>query len=31
VITHRLHYTDFQSGFDAMNAGEASKVILNWD
>ena len=31
VITHRLHYTDFQKGFDAMNAGEASKVILNWD
>jgi len=31
VITHRLHYIDFQQGFDAMNAGEASKVILNWD
>lgn len=31
VITHRLHYTDFQQGFDAMNAGSASKVILNWD
>ena len=31
VITHRLEYTDFQLGFDEMNAGEASKVILNWD
>jgi threonine 3-dehydrogenase len=31
VITHRLHYSDFQKGFDAMNAGEASKVILNWE
>ena len=31
VITHRLHYTDFQQGFDAMNTGEASKVILNWE
>lgn len=31
VITHRLPYTDFQQGFDLMNAGEASKVILNWD
>ena len=31
VITHRLHYRDFQQGFDAMNAGEASKVILNWE
>jgi len=30
VITHRLHYTEFQQGFDAMRAGEASKVILNW-
>ncbi len=31
VITHRLHYTDFQQGFDVMNAGEASKVVLNWE
>ena len=31
VITHRLNYRDFQQGFDAMNAGEASKVILNWE
>ena len=31
VITHRLPYTDFQQGFDAMNAGVASKVILDWE
>ena len=31
VITHRLPYTEFQQGFDAMNSGEASKVILNWE
>jgi threonine 3-dehydrogenase len=31
VITHRLHYSAFVQGFDAMNAGEASKVILNWE
>lgn len=31
VISHRLNYRDFQVGFDAMQAGEASKVILNWD
>ncbi|MDC1513681.1 L-threonine 3-dehydrogenase [Porticoccaceae bacterium] len=31
VITHRMDYTDFQKGFDAMNAGKASKVILNWE
>ena len=31
VITHRLDYHDFQFGFDAVNAGDASKVILNWE
>ena len=31
VITHRLHYTEFQTGFDEMKGGEASKVILNWE
>jgi threonine 3-dehydrogenase len=30
VITHRLHYTEFQKGFEAMIAGEACKVIFNW-
>jgi threonine 3-dehydrogenase len=30
VITHRLGFEEFQQGFDAMNAGEASKVILTW-
>jgi len=31
VISHRLNYLDFEEGFAAMNTGEASKVILNWD
>ncbi len=31
VITHRLSYRDFQHGFDVMNSGEASKVILDWE
>lgn len=31
VITHRLPYTDFQAGFDAMKTGEAAKVVLNWE
>jgi threonine 3-dehydrogenase len=31
VITHRLDYTEFEQGFAAMNSGEASKVILNWE
>ena len=30
VITHRLHYSEFLQGFEAMRAGQASKVILNW-
>ncbi|MEQ8263785.1 L-threonine 3-dehydrogenase [Pseudohaliea sp.] len=31
VITHRMDYRDYEDGFTAMNAGKASKVILNWD
>ncbi len=31
VITHRLDYPDFEQGFTAMNAGEACKVVLNWE
>ena len=31
VITHRLPYTEFQTGFDVMSSGEASKVILDWE
>ena len=31
VITHRLPYQEFKKGFDLMNAGEASKVVLNWE
>ena len=31
IITHRLHYTDFQTGFDAMREGQAGKVILDWE
>lgn len=31
VITHRLPFEEFQAGFNAMNEGTASKVVLNWD
>lgn len=31
VITHRLPFSEFQQGFDLMNAGDASKVVLNWE
>ena len=30
IITHRLHYSEFQEGFDAMVEGHAGKVILDW-
>jgi threonine 3-dehydrogenase len=30
VITHRFHYTEFEKGFEAMQSGEAAKVVLNW-
>jgi threonine 3-dehydrogenase len=30
VITHRLHYTEFEKGFEAMKSGQCGKVILNW-
>jgi threonine 3-dehydrogenase len=30
VITHRMHYTDFEDGFQAMLSGESGKVILSW-
>lgn len=31
LITHRLPYTEFEQGFQALLAGEASKVVLNWE
>lgn len=31
VITHRMPFADFEQGFAAMNSGDASKVVLNWD
>jgi threonine 3-dehydrogenase len=30
VITHRLHFTEFEQGFAAMSAGDSGKVILYW-
>jgi len=30
VITHRFHYTEFARGFEAMIAGDAAKVVLDW-
>lgn len=30
VITHRMNYTEFEDGFQAMLSGESGKVILKW-
>src|SRR5271168_5497407 len=30
VITHRLPYTEFLQGFDAMISGQTGKVVLDW-
>jgi threonine 3-dehydrogenase len=30
VITHRLHYTEFEQGFAAMREGNCGKVVLDW-
>jgi threonine 3-dehydrogenase len=30
VITHRLHYTEFEKGFAAMRSTNSGKVILTW-
>ncbi len=30
VITHRLPYTEFETGFAAMSSGQAGKVVLDW-
>ena len=30
VITHRMPYSDFEEGFQAMISGESGKVVLKW-
>ena len=31
VITHRLHYSEFKQGFEAMRSGQCGKVVLTWN
>ena len=31
VITHRLHYADYEQGFEVMRSGQSGKVVLYWD
>jgi threonine 3-dehydrogenase len=30
VITHRLHYSEYEIGFAAMRSGQSGKVVLDW-
>jgi threonine 3-dehydrogenase len=30
VITHRFRWDEYEKGFQAMRAGDAGKVILDW-
>jgi threonine 3-dehydrogenase len=30
VITHRFHYTEFETAFEVMRSGQCGKVILQW-
>jgi len=30
IITHRIHYTEFQKGFEAMDSGNSGKVVMDW-
>jgi threonine 3-dehydrogenase len=30
VITHRLHFTEYEKGFAAMRDGRSGKVVLYW-
>ena len=30
IITHRLPYTSFREGFEAMRSGNSGKVVLTW-
>lgn len=30
IVTHRLEYSDFAEGFEAMRSGKSGKVILDW-
>jgi len=31
VITHKMHYTEFEKGFETMLSGKSGKIVLEWD
>jgi len=30
VITHRFHYTEYETAFQTMMSGQSGKVVLDW-
>ena len=30
VITHRMHYTEFEKAFEDMRSGNSGKIVLDW-
>lgn len=30
LITHRIHYTEFEKGFELMKSGQCGKVVMSW-
>lgn len=30
VITHRIHYTEFQKGLELMRSGNSGKIVMDW-
>ena len=30
VITHRFHYTEFETAFETMMSGQSGKILLSW-
>jgi len=31
ILTHQMHYTEFQKGFDIMRSGNSGKIVLWWE
>jgi len=30
VITHRIHYTEYEKGFELMKSGNSGKIVMDW-
>ncbi len=30
AITHQIHYTEFEKGFELMSSGKSGKIVMNW-